>query len=230
LYRSKTGNARGAHSAGLVKQPSDPPAKEYATMTTIREEFRALLPPLTVTLLFPVPLLNFVQDGTGRAFAFAYLFFGCALLAADCYRPSAGRDRWKAKMGALAAAMTLAVLNFSVCYLIISGSLDWNAVTLAFLVVVPALCMVPCLTLLVGHPYAAVVFAALLLGAVKLAGCLVARLVYGPTAQADGQMSMSWDQPNLLVWFCFAGGLLVSAALGVLGFRLASSASSMSGS
>jgi hypothetical protein len=77
-----------------MKQPSDPPAQEYPTMTTVREEFRALLPTLAVTLLFPVPLLNFVQDGAGRAFAFAYLFFGCALLAADCFRPSAGCDRW----------------------------------------------------------------------------------------------------------------------------------------
>jgi hypothetical protein len=199
------------------------PAQENPTMATVREEFRALLPTLAVTLLFPVPLLNFVQDGAGRAFAFAYLFFGCALVAADCFRPTTSRARWKAKMGALAAAMALAALNFAVCYVAISGSLDWNAITLAFLVVVPALCIVPCLTLLVGNPYAAVVFAALLLGAVKLAGCLLARVVYGPTAQADGQMSMSWDQPNLLVWFCFAGGLLVSAACGVLGFRLASS-------
>jgi hypothetical protein len=126
-------------------------------------------------------------------------------------------------MGALAVAMTLAALNFSVCYIVIGGSLDWNAITLAFLVVVPALCIVPYLALLVGNPYAAVVFAALLLGAVKLAGCLLARAVYGPTAQADGQMAMTWDQPNLLVWFCVAGGLLVSAACGALGFRLATS-------
>jgi hypothetical protein len=145
------------------------------------------------------------------------------LVAADCFRSAADRNRWQAKMGALAVAMFLAALNFSVCYVAISGTLDWNAITLAFLVSVPALCIVPFLTLLVGNPYAAVVFAALLLGAVKLAGCLLARLVYGPTAQADGQMSMSWDQPNLLVWFCFAGGLLVSAVCGVLGFRLASS-------
>jgi hypothetical protein len=192
-------------------------------MTTVREEFRALLPTLAVTLLFPVPLLNFVQDGTGRAFAFAYLFFGCALLAAECFRLDTDRARGKAKLGALAVSMLLAALNFSVCYVAISGTLDWNAVTLAFLVVVPALCMVPCLTLLVGNPYAAVVFTALLLGVVKLTGCVVARVVYGPTAQADGQMAMSWDQPNLLVWFCLAGSLLVSAACGVLGYRLASS-------
>jgi hypothetical protein len=160
-------------------------------MATLRDEFRALLPTLAVTLLFPVPLLNFVHDGAGRAFAFAYLFLGCALLAAEGFRPGTDRGRWRAKTGALAAAMVLAALNFSVCYVAIGGSLDWNAVTLAFLVVVPALGVVPCLTLLVGNPYAAVVFAALLLGAVKLAGCLAARVVYGPTAQADGQMAMS---------------------------------------
>src|SRR5262245_47328732 len=104
-------------------------------MATVREEFRSLLPTLAVTLLFPVPLLNFVPDGTGRAFAFAYLYFGSALLAAECCRPAVGPARWNAKMGALSMAVSLAALNFSVCYVAISGTLDWNAVILSFLVV-----------------------------------------------------------------------------------------------
>ena len=35
--------------------------------------------------------------------------------------------------------------------------------------------------------------------------------------------AMSWDEPNLLVWFCVVGGLTCSAVLGALGFRLAAS-------
>jgi hypothetical protein len=201
-------------------------------MPTVREELRSLLPALAVALLLPVPLLNFVDDGSGRAFAFAYLFLGCVLLAAECFRPAAGprgpgrggtptdrRTAWTAKMGALAVAMGVAALTFTACHWAISGRPDRGVLVLAFVAAVPALGMVPCLTLLAGNPYAAVVLAALLLGAVKLAGCAVVRVAYGPAAQAEGRMAMSWAEPNLLVWLCLAGGLLCSAALGVLGFR-----------
>ncbi|MDB5306470.1 MAG: hypothetical protein JWO38_672 [Gemmataceae bacterium] len=189
-----------------------------------REEFRALVPALGVTLLLPVPLLNFVADGAGRAFAFAYLFFGCALVAAECFRPDRAGP-WAAKMTALAVAMTIEVATFCVCYWAVSEGLAADVVVLAALVAVPALSVVPYLVQLDGRPYVAVAFAALLLVSVKLAGCVVARVVYGPTAQADGEMAMSWREPNLLVWFCLGGGLLVSAGAAVLGYRLASSRS-----
>jgi len=202
-------------------------------MRSAQSEFRSLLPTLAVTLLFPVPLLNFVQDGTGRAFAFAYLFFGCALLAAECFRPMANHPRdespsairedralWLAKIAALAVAMTLAAGSFSVCYWAISGELAGSAVVLAFVVVVLALGIVPYLTLVLRSPYVAVLFAALLLGAVKLVGCLLVRVLYGPTAQAGGYMAMSWDRPNLLVWFCLVGGLMCSAVFSIMGFRM----------
>ncbi|MDB5312134.1 MAG: hypothetical protein JWO38_6336 [Gemmataceae bacterium] len=175
-----------------------------------REESRALVPALGVTLLLPVPLLNFVADGAGRAFAFAYLFFGCALVAAECFRPGSS-GHWGAKMTALSAAMAIAVTTFCVCYWAVSGDPDAGVVVLAVLAAVPALCVVPYLVLLDGRPYVAVAFAALLLVGVKLTGCVVARLVYGPTALADGQMAMSWREPNLLVWFCLVGGMLVSS-------------------
>ena len=68
-----------------------------------RDEFRSLLPALGMAVLLPVPLLNFVADGTGRAFAFVYLFLGCALVAAEGFRPRDG-GRWGAKMAAVGAA------------------------------------------------------------------------------------------------------------------------------
>jgi hypothetical protein len=125
-------------------------------------------------------------------------------------------------MGALAVATALTALTFSACYWAVEGRPDGDVLVLAFVAVVPALGMVPCLTLLAGNPYAAVALAALLLGAVKLAGCVVVRAAYGPAAEAEGRLAMSWAEPNLLVWLGLAGGLLCSAALGVLGFRLAS--------
>jgi hypothetical protein len=195
-------------------------------MATVSSEFRSLLPTLAVTLLFPVPLLNFVHDGTGRAFAFAYLFFGCALLAGECFRPSREDSTasdagavWRAKMAALGVAMIVAATSFCVGYWAITGQLESSVVSLAFLSVVPALGLVPYLVLRLHHPYVAVLFASLLLGAVKLLGCVVVHLVYGPSALAEGRTAMSWDNPNLLVWFCLVGGMLCSLVFAVMGYR-----------
>jgi len=145
----------------------------------VRDEFRALLPVLGVTLLFPVPLLNFVADGTGRAFAFVYLYFGCALVAAECFRTQWGRgrprwERWRSHWRSRSSPSVRATPA-------VSGGIDAGAVALAVLTAVPALCLVPYLTQIGGRPYVAVAFSALLLGCVKLAGCVAARVVYGPT-------------------------------------------------
>src|SRR4051794_26186759 len=117
-------------------------------MPTVGRELRALLPAWAVIVLFPVPLLNFVADGTGRALAFAYLYFGCALLAAECFRPgpgAGGRAGWGAKMGALAVALALTAGLFSACYWAVGGTGVGSAAVLAFLVVVPAWAVIPCL-------------------------------------------------------------------------------------
>jgi hypothetical protein len=87
------------------------------------------------------------------------------------------------------------------------------------LAVVPALCCVPFLAIVTGRPYAAVLFAAFLLAAVKLAGCVVAVLVYGWNAQEEGHLTLPWERPNLLVWLCLAGAMALSAALYPLGRR-----------
>jgi hypothetical protein len=54
---------------------------------------------------------------------------------------------------------------------------------------------------------------------VKLAGCAVAVLVYGSNAQAEGHLTLPWERPNLLVWLCLAGAMVLSAVLYPLGRR-----------
>jgi hypothetical protein len=99
------------------------------------------------------------------------------------------------------------------------GRADALVPLFATLAVVPALCCVPFLAVTTGRPYAAVLFAALLLAAVKLAGCVVAVLVYGWNAQAEGHLTLPWERPNLLVWLCLAGAMALSAVLYPLGRR-----------
>src|SRR3954464_11286219 len=84
----------------------------------------------------------------------------------------------------------------------VGGEADAVVPVLAALAVLPALGCVPFLTFVTGKPYAAVLFTLFLLGSVKLAGCVVVRVVYGPDALAQGQMDLPWEHPNLLVWLC----------------------------
>ena len=192
-------------------------------MRTVSSELRALLPVWAVAVLLPIPAATFWHDGSGRAFAYAYLFLGCAVMAAESFRRDpASADPvvpWRAKVVALGLAMAAAVAVFTATVWSILGDIDPVVPVLAALAVVPALGCVPYLSLATGRPYAAVMFTVFLLAAVKMAGCVVARVVYGPTAHADGELALPWEAPNLLVWFCLAGALTCSAVLFPLGRR-----------
>lgn len=197
-------------------------------MRSVSDELRDLLPAWAFAVLLPVPAVTFWGEGSGRAFAFAYLFVGCALMAADCFGRIEGagppdraarRRLWHTRYRALCLAGAAAGAVFSAVCRTLGGEADPGVLPLIALVVTPALCCVPFLTLVTGKPFAGVLFALLLLGLVKLAGCAIVRVVYGPSALADGQMTLSWERPNLLVWLCVAGGLTCSAAFYGLGLR-----------
>jgi hypothetical protein len=122
-------------------------------------------------------------------------------------------------MTALGLAVAGAVGVFTAFAWAMIGRPDALVPLFAALAVVPTLCCVPFLAVVTGRPYAAVLFAALLLAAVKLAGCVVAVVVYGWNAQAEGHLALPWERPNLLVWLCLAGTMALSAVLYPLGRR-----------
>src|SRR5262245_49802402 len=196
-------------------------------MQTVSGELRDMLPTWAVAVLLPLPVATFWQDGSGRDFAYAYLFLGCAILTAERFGRPARVDAteragdaprlWRVKVGALAWGMAGAVAVFTAFGWAMSGQTDAVVPVLAVLAVVPALGCVPFLAIVTGRPYAAVLFTVFLLGAVKLAGCVVVRIVYGPNALAEGHMTLPWEQPNLLVWLCLAGAMALSAVLYPLG-------------
>jgi hypothetical protein len=197
-------------------------------MPKVSDELRDMLPGWAVAVLLPLPLATFWLDGSGRAFAYAYLFLGCAILAAERFarRPPVGADSpsasdlshlWRAKVAALGWAMAAAVSVFTAFVWVMNGRPDAVVPVLAGLAVLPALGCVPYLAVVTGKPYTGVLFTLLMLGSVKLAGCVVVRVVYGPSALAEGRMALPWEQPNLLVWLCLAGAMTLSAVLYPLG-------------
>ena len=202
-------------------------------MTTVLREFRALLPPLAFALLRPIPAITFWEDGAGRAYAFTYLFVGCALMVAECFSRPSGfshedattspkaqrRLVWRAKVGALSLAISCAISVFTAAWFALSGEPDFGVPTLALLSVLPALCGVPYFTLRTQKPFLGVLLAAFFLALIKPFSCIIVRMVYGPNALADGYMTMSLDSPNLLVWLCIAGSLIYSGVFYRFGFR-----------
>ena len=69
----------------------------------------------------------------------------------------------------------------------------------------------PWLTLRLRQPYAAIVLGALTVGLIKIAACVVARIVYGPDYIAQGYVSADWQTAKLMISLMWAGTLLVSA-------------------
>lgn len=197
-------------------------------MPTVSGELRALLPAWAVAVLLPVPVATFWHEGSGRDFAYAYLFLGCAIVVAESFgrrvAPAVGLPpdmpgAWRTKLSALVLAVAGAVIVFTAFVWAMTGRPDAGVPLFAALAVLPALGCVPFAALATGRPYVAVLFAAFLMAAVKMAGCVVVVLVYGWNAQAGGHTTLPWERPNLLVWLCLAGALACVVVFYPLGRR-----------
>lgn len=188
---------------------------------TVARELRAMLPTWAIAVLLPIPMATFWNEGSGRAFAYCYLFLGTAILAAERFRTNvagegSARD-WQSKMTALALAEFGLCTIFTAFGWSMRDELAPEIPLFAVLAILPALGCVPFATLRTGSPFTAILSIVILLASIKMLGCLVVRIAYGPTALADGEMMLPWEQPNFLVWFCLVNALAFSAIGYVLG-------------
>ncbi len=200
-------------------------------MITMKSEWREMLPTWAFAVLLPAPMATFWHEGPGRDFAYAYLFLGCSLLAAERFRKGAesyAREKaeqgageiWRIRMMSLSTAMLAAVGVFSGFAWAIAGEWSFSIPLFALLAVIPALSAIPYFVMSTGKEYGAILLVVFCLALIKLAGCVIVRVVYGPNALPEGRMNLPWEEPNLLVWFCLGGMLGLSAVCGFLGQRL----------
>ena len=180
---------------------------------------RDLFPAWLGCVLLPLPAMLLWRSDDGRAMTLLLFSIGCASLVAYAFRhdvesrtPDALERReqiWRKRMLTVGMALFLAFVAFTVESLTLSDAHDLVAVFLAFLVLIPSICVVPFLTLATRRPVAAVVFALFIVFCMKLLGCIVVVLVYGWNASQLGHTNMPWTHPNLLVWlFWFNTGVL----------------------
>jgi len=152
------------------------------------------------------------------------LGLGCALLAARAFGrafppgepdTSAPEQAWTIRMSAVSITTLAAAAGFSLV------SADFRAPSglpiplLAVLTVTPALGIVPFLAMRTGKPFAAVVLAAFIVGLIKIASCVVVRIVYGPDALADGYMAGDWQTAKLMISLFWIGTVIVSVVSAV---------------
>jgi hypothetical protein len=90
---------------------------------------------------------------------------------------------------------------------------------LCLLAMFPAAGLVPWLMLRIGHPHGALVLGAIIVGGVKIFGCVVARIVYGPDYIALGYVSADWSTAKLMISFMWSGTVVVSIISGRSAFK-----------
>jgi hypothetical protein len=176
-------------------------------------ELRRLWIPFGFAVLLPMPLLLGVADAAGVDMAIVYLALGVAWLASEAFREGGEPltfARWKMRMIALSIFAAADALIFT----ILGGSAGMKSniplVVLSVLGVTPALGLVPWLTLRLGQPHCAIVLGASIVGAIKIAACGVARIVYGPDFITLGYVAGDWQTAKLMISVMWAGTVAVS--------------------
>lgn len=184
-------------------------------------ELRLLLLPWGMSLLFPMPMLLVGGESASSDLATLYIGIGAAWLVGEAFRREnkPPQSACRARIFAVLVFLAINVLAFWVMGGIgpIQSNIPWPL--LCFLAVIPAVGLIPWLVLRIGHPHAALVVAGLIVGSIKICGCIVARIVYGPDFIALGYVSADWTTAKLMISVMWGGTILVSALTARLWYR-----------
>ena len=188
----------------------------------VLDEIRSLLLPWGFSLLFPLPLIMVEAGAVNSDIATLYASLSLAWLATEVFRradTARSPDQWRARIAAFLGMASLNALVFIGAGLSapIKSNIPWPL--LVCLASAPAIGLVPWLVLKMKQPQGALVIAALIVGSIKLAGCLVARIVYGPDFLQKGFASADWQSAKLMISCMWAGTLIVSFMAGLAAYR-----------
>ena len=166
-------------------------------------ELRALLTPWAVAAFLPLPVLVAIDPAGSGDVACLYLGLANAWLVAEFHR-SRGLPQtlaaWRSRTLAVTAAVAVNVALFVMFGLAAGVETHFPFPLMAMLATVPAVGMVPWfLRRVPQQPYAAILFAGLLVFACKLAGCVAARVAYGPDYIEHGYVAADWRTAKLMI-------------------------------
>ena len=155
-----------------------------------------------VAAMLPLPVLLISDPAAGGTIACLYLGLASAWLSTEIHRSGAQPgplDAWLAKSLAVAIACMANVACFILFGLTVGVHTQFPFPGMAALSAVTALGLVPLLMRKTHEQFSAIILAGVLLLAAKLAGCVVARIVYGPGFDKEGRIAADWGTAKLMI-------------------------------
>jgi hypothetical protein len=171
----------------------------------------------------PLPVLVAIDPARSADISCVYLGVINAWLVAELYRawglPESAAS-WCARMVATIIAISVNVALFIGFGFAAGVETHFPFPLMAVLSVMPAIGVMPTmLSTVSNHPYAAIVLSGFLIFVCKLAGCVVARLVYGPNMIAEGYVSADWRTAKLMITVFWSLSTLLSLGLLAVDYR-----------
>ena len=187
-----------------------------ATLST-GSRLRSMMGMWAVAAFLPLPVLALTDPDRSADLSCLYLAISNALLVTESHRSwglPGSVSSWRARTRAIATVIFVNVALFIGFGLVTGVQTHFPFPLMAVLSVLPAIGVLPWMLRRVStHPYAAVVFTGFLVGACKIAGCIAARVVYGPEALAQGYMAADWRTAKLMLTMLWTLSTLLSLAL-----------------
>jgi hypothetical protein len=180
-------------------------------------QVRALMATWGVSAVLPLPALVAIDPAISADIACLYLGLACAWMATEFHRTfgvPGSPAAWRARMLALSTVVGVNVALFVGFGLAAGVTTHFPFPLMASLSALPALGMLPwLLRRMPSRPFVAVLTAGILVGSCKLAGCVVARVVYGPDYIEQGYVSADWRTAKLMITLLWTFSTLLSLGM-----------------
>ena len=172
---------------------------------------------LALAAFLPLPILVATDPANSAEISCLYLGVINAWLVTEFHRSwglPESPNWWRARTLAITTAVSVNVALFIGFGLAAGVRTHFPFPLMAVLSAIPAIGVMPwMLRRVLQHPYAAIIFAGFLISACKLAGCVVARVVYGPDYIAQGYVAGDWRTAKLMITLFWSFSTLLSLGL-----------------
>jgi hypothetical protein len=163
---------------------------------------RALAMAWAAAGMLPLPILMTTEPATNGVISCLYLGMASAWLSTEVQLFAGTPQTRRAWLATLLA--TCVAVGTNVCLFVVFGvaagvRTNFPFPLMATLSAAPAIGLIPWLVRRVRDRFTALLFAAAVMLAAKLAGCVVARIVYGPDYMAQGYISGDWQSAKLMI-------------------------------
>jgi hypothetical protein len=176
-----------------------------------------------VAAFLPLPILVATDPANSADVSCLYLGVINAWLVTEFHRSwglPGSATSWRARMLAIITAISVNVGLFVGFGLAAGVQTHFPFPLMAVLSALPAVGVMPWMLRRVSQqPYAAIIFSGFLIFACKLAGCIVARIVYGPDYIAQGYVAADWRTAKLMITLFWSFSTLLSLGLLVADYR-----------